>query len=107
MDVAWPGYGFVKKDKGSGGVILHHHSKLVVEEIKTRPTELSVLWVLVKDQKTVQGENGTRLDRLTVVGCMAMEEGDRGVVEYLDREVGKMREQFGVLADIVLIGNIG
>jgi hypothetical protein len=35
MEVAWPVYGFVRKDREGGGVIPHHHSKLDVEEIKT------------------------------------------------------------------------
>ena len=30
VDMAWPGYGYVRKDKQGGGVILHHHFKLVV-----------------------------------------------------------------------------
>eukprot|EP00092_Neocalanus_flemingeri_P108624 GFUD01139505.1.p1 GENE.GFUD01139505.1~~GFUD01139505.1.p1 ORF type:complete len:1236 (+),score=447.39 GFUD01139505.1:45-3752(+) len=103
VQVSWPGYGYVRKDKVGGGVILHHHSKLVVEEIKHTETDLSVLWVLLKDKKVVLGEKGMRLDRLTVVGCMAREEGDTGAVEYMDREVERMREQFGGQADIVLL----
>jgi len=110
MEVSWPGYGFVRKDrvdKDGGGVILHHHSKLNVEEIKdSQATDLSVLWVLVKDKRVVQGENGIRMDRLTIVGCVEKRDGDRGLVEYLERELVILREKYGGGVDIVIIGNV-
>jgi hypothetical protein len=48
-----------------------------------------------------------RVERLAVVGCVAREEGDRGLVEYMDREVGRMREKFGDGVDKVLLDDIG
>jgi len=107
MEVSWPGYGYVRKDRDGGGVILHHNSRLEVEEIRSSQTELSMLWVLVKDKRSVQGLNGMRVDRLTVVGCVNREKDELGLLEYLEREVGQMREKFGEAADIVLLGNLG
>ena len=52
VEVAWPGFVFIR---GVGG----HHSKLGVEEIKTcHSTDLSVLWVLVKDKGVLKGKMG-------------------------------------------------
>ena len=87
-------------DKGGGGVILLHQSNLNVEEIKTsQATDLSVFWVLVKDMRVVEGEDGT-MNRQTIVGSVKNQDGDRGLVEYMESEVGSLREKFGGDADM-------
>ena len=52
----------------------------------------------------LQEGNGVRLPVLMYVD---REEGNKGLVEYMAREVGRMREQFGDGVDIVLLGDIG
>jgi len=107
--VSWPGFGYVRRDRedAAGGVILHYHSKLCVEEIKvSQSSGLSMLWVLVKDKKAVLGEDGLKLDRLTIIGCLEKHDGDRGILECIERDIKSLKAIYGGDGvDFVLVGN--
>merc|ERR1719233_2745007 len=43
---------------------------------------------------------------MTIVGCVERLDGDVSVIEYIQREVGYLRELYGSAVDFVLVGNI-
>ena len=99
---AWPQFSQVRRDSVCGGLLVHWHHKLRVEEVQSLASaDYPGVWLTVGGSPLAGG----RRDRVTVVGIISCSEEVAGLEEHLAASVTKARERFGQEVEVVVGGN--
>jgi hypothetical protein len=99
---AWPQFSQVRQDSVCGGLLVHWHHKLRVEEVVSLASpDFPGVWLTVGGSPLVGGGR----DRVTVVGIVSCSQEVTGLEEHLASCVTKVRERFGQEVEVVVGGN--
>ena len=100
---AWPGYNHIRQDDVCGGLVLHYHKSLGVEQL---PSLVSAtfpgIWVAVRKAPV----RGVMQEEVTVVGAV-FSSGLAGLEAHLANSVVKVKERFGSEVPVMVTGNQG
>ena len=100
---AWPGYSHIRQDGVCGGLVLHYHESLRVEELPSLvSTTFPGIWVAVRNAPV----RGVLQEVVTVVGAV-FSSGLAGLEAYLATCVVKVKKRFGSEVPVMVTGNQG
>ena len=100
---AWPGYNHIRQDGVCGGLVLHYHRSLGVEELPSLvSTTFPGIWVAVRKAPV----RGVLQEEVTVVGAV-FSSGFAGLEAHLATSVVKVKKRFGSEVPVMLTGNQG
>ena len=99
---AWPMYSHIRQDGMCGGLVLHYHKSLRVEELPSLvSTTFPGIWVAVKKAPV----RGVLEEEVTVVGVVFSSGLGRLVEAQLATCVVKVKKKFGSGVNVMVAGN--
>ena len=100
---AWPGFSHIRQDGVCGGLVLHYHKSLRVEELPSLvSTTFPGIWVAVRNAPV----RGVLQEEVTLVGAV-FSSGLAGLEAYLATCVVKVKKRFGSEVPVMVTGNQG
>ena len=100
---AWPMYSHIRQDGMCGGLVLHYHKSLRVEELPSLvSTTFPGIWVAVRKAPV----RGVLVEEVTVVGVVFSSGLGRLVEAQLATCVVKVKKKFGSGVNITSIGRL-
>ena len=99
----WPGYSHIRQDGVCGGLVLHYHKSLRVEELPSLvSTTFPGIWVAVRKAPV----RGVLQEEVTVVGAV-FSSGSTGLEAHLAACFVKVKKRFGSAVSVMVAGNQG
>ena len=98
---AWPDYSHIRLDDVCGGLVLHYHKSLRVEQLSSLvSTTFPGIWVAVRKAPV----RGVLQEEVTVVGAV-FSAGSTGLEAHLANCVVKMKKRYGAAVSVMVAGN--
>jgi hypothetical protein len=98
---AWPGYSHIRQDGVCGGLVLHYHKSLMVEELPFLiSTTFPGIWLAVRKAPTRK----VLQEEVTVFGAV-FSSGFAGLEAHLATCVVKVKKRFGSSVPVMVTGN--
>ena len=100
-ETGWPQHGHIRHDSVCGGLVLHYHHTLRVQELQNlSSSQFPGVWVSVAGSPVL----GETKERITVIGIFSCAEVT-GLESHLSDCMDRVREKLGAEVEVVVGGN--